>query len=154
MVTALVLLWTKISSWLVILTGWRNLDKYKPPYRATGELALPLITNSATVVWPSPAAMVNRRLRKGLKERAVALSAIGYDAPTVADILGASGDSVKRRVHNLNVTTYGAVQRESSLCGRKQILSTRIIEDIHDLLRSSPALYLNWIACWIAVTYG
>ncbi|KAJ8474019.1 hypothetical protein ONZ51_g7490 [Trametes cubensis] len=98
--------------------------------------------------------MVNRRLSKGLKERAVALSAIGYDAPTVADsgILGASGDSVKRRVHDLNVTTYGAVQRESSLCGRKQILSTRIIEDIHGLLRSSPALYLNWIACWIAVT--
>ncbi|KAJ8462574.1 hypothetical protein ONZ51_g10809 [Trametes cubensis] len=31
MVTALVLLWTKISSWLVILAGWRNLDKYKPP---------------------------------------------------------------------------------------------------------------------------
>ena len=37
---------------------------------------------------------------------------------------------------------------------RKQILSTQIIEERHDLLRSSPALYLGEIASWIAVTYG
>ena len=63
------------------------------------------------------AAMVNCRMSRDLKERAVALSAIGYDAPTVADILGVPGDSVKRWVRN--VATYGAVQRKIPLCGHK-----------------------------------
>ena len=93
--------------------------------------------------------MVNRSVRKDIKKRAAALAAIGYDAPTVADILGVS--SVKRWVRN--VATYRAVQRKLSLCGRKQILSTCVIEELHrDLLRSSPALYLNEIASWIAAT--
>ncbi|KAJ8453448.1 hypothetical protein ONZ51_g13591 [Trametes cubensis] len=38
--------------------------------------------------------MVNRSVNKDIKKRAAALAAIGYDAPTVADILGVS--SVKR----------------------------------------------------------
>ena len=78
------------------------------------------------------AAMVNCRITKDFKERAAALAAIGYDAPTVADILGVPGDSVKRWVRN--VATYGAVQRKILLCSRKQILSTRIIEEIHGLV--------------------
>ncbi|KAJ8454310.1 hypothetical protein ONZ51_g13101 [Trametes cubensis] len=40
------------------------------------------------------AAMVGRSVNKDIKKRAAALAAIGYDAPTVADILGVS--SVKR----------------------------------------------------------
>ena len=57
--------------------------------------------------------MVNCRMSRDLKERAVVLSAIGYDAPTVADILGDPGDSVKGWV--LNVATYGAVQRKNTI---------------------------------------
>ncbi|KAJ8475449.1 hypothetical protein ONZ51_g6564 [Trametes cubensis] len=95
--------------------------------------------------------MVNRRISKDLKERAAALSAIGYDAPAVADILGVPGDSVKRWVRN--VATYGAVQQKILLCSRKQILSTRIIEEIHGLVCLPPAPYLDEIASWIAVIY-
>ncbi|KAJ8502203.1 hypothetical protein ONZ51_g28 [Trametes cubensis] len=75
--------------------------------------------------------MVNCRVSRDLKERAVAPSAIGYDAPTAADILGDPGGSVKG-----------------------WILRTRIIEEIHGLLHSSPALYPDEIASWIAISYG
>lgn len=58
------------------------------------------------------AATINCRISRDLKERAVALSAIEYDAPTVADILGDPDGSVKEWV--LNVATYGAVQRKNT----------------------------------------
>ncbi|KAJ8457648.1 hypothetical protein ONZ51_g11397 [Trametes cubensis] len=96
--------------------------------------------------------MVNRRISRDLKERAVALTTIGHHPVAVADILGVSGDSVKRWGRNL--AAHGVVQRKSPLHGRKRILSTRILEDIQDLLRSSPALYLDEIARWVAITYG
>ena len=81
--------------------------------------------------------MVNRRISKDLRKGQTPFLRLGTMPPLLPTSL--PGDSVNKWIRN--VGTYGAIQ---PLRGRKQILSTHIIEETHDLLRSS-VLYLDEI---------
>ncbi|KAL1937357.1 hypothetical protein VTO73DRAFT_13818 [Trametes versicolor] len=95
--------------------------------------------------------MVNRKISRDLKERAVALVLSGSSVTGVADILGVSVDSVKRWSRNLR--SLGDVQPHSALRGRRRVLSNTVLESIQDLIASSPSLYLDEIVSWLAVTH-
>lgn len=95
--------------------------------------------------------MVNRKISRDLKERAVALVLSGSSVTGVADILGVSVDSVKRWSRNLR--SLGDVQPHSALRGRRRVLSNTVLESIQDLIASSPSLYLDEIVSWLAVAH-
>lgn len=40
------------------------------------------------------------------------------------------------------------------MVGRRRILSTAVLEDLRDLVRSSPSIYLDEIVSWLAVRHG
>ncbi|KAJ2995020.1 hypothetical protein NUW54_g7458 [Trametes sanguinea] len=96
--------------------------------------------------------MARRKISRDLKERSVALAVAGWTVKEIANALGVSRQSVARwalRAHSHHDFTATS----SPLQGRPRILSSAILEDLRDLLRSSPSLYLDEIVTWLAVTH-
>ncbi|RPD53271.1 hypothetical protein L227DRAFT_482146, partial [Lentinus tigrinus ALCF2SS1-6] len=89
-----------------------------------------------------------------VKERAYALILAGFDTQDIAFVLGVSDRSIRRWM--AHVKRHGDVEAGSSLrgLGRRRVLSTAVLEEVRDLVRSSPSVYLDEIVSWLAVYHG
>jgi len=94
-------------------------------------------------------AMVYRPISADMKRRALQLLDEGWEMQQIADLLGISSKSIHRWQDNYE--THGLVNPPSYLRGRRRILSSDVVDDLHDLMLESPELYLDEIGIWLAL---
>lgn len=107
------------------------------------------------VFWPNfllkrrLVAMVNRKISPDMKQRALQLIDEGWELAKLADVFGVSSKSIERWDHNYK--THGCVDPPSGLRGRPRILTTQAINDLQELIRETPLLFLDEIGEWLAL---
>jgi transposase len=73
----------------------------------------------------------------------------GWEVDDIIEALDVSRKSIGRWEDNFE--RYGTVSQRSSLRGRPRALGAAAIEDIGDLIREAPSLFLEEIAEWLAL---
>ena len=94
-------------------------------------------------------AMVNRKISPDMKQRALQLIDEGWELKELAEVLGVSSKSIERWDHKYK--THECVNPSSGLRGRPRILNTQAIDDLRELIRETPSLYLDEIRDWLAL---
>ncbi|KAI0370436.1 hypothetical protein BV20DRAFT_944306 [Pilatotrama ljubarskyi] len=97
--------------------------------------------------------MARWKISRDLKERCVVLVGAGWKVADVAYALGVSRQSVARWVSREPQGERHFLSSLTTLQGRPRVLSSAILEDLQDLLRAAPSIYLDEIASWLAVNY-
>jgi len=93
--------------------------------------------------------MVYHPISADMKRRALQLLEDGWEMNEIADVLGMSSKSIDRWQDNYE--THGRVNPPSFLRGRRCILSAGVVDDLRDLMRESPELYLDKIGIWLTL---
>jgi transposase len=93
--------------------------------------------------------MVNRKISPDMKQRALQLIDEGWELAEVADVLGVSSKSIECWAHHYE--THGCVDPPSALRGRPWIINAQVIDELHELIRETPSLFLDEIADWLAL---
>ncbi|TFK82155.1 hypothetical protein K466DRAFT_500815, partial [Polyporus arcularius HHB13444] len=72
----------------------------------------------------------------------------------VAFVLGVSNRSIRQWLEHMK--QHGDVEAKISLqgLGQRWVLSTVVWEEVRDLVRSYPSVYLDEIMSWVAVNHG
>ena len=70
----------------------------------------------------------------------------------IANLLDMSSKSIERWQDNYE--THGHVNPPTFLRGRRPILSTGVLEELHELILKSPGLYLDEIGIWLALYHN
>ena len=94
-------------------------------------------------------AMVNRKISHDMKQRALQLINEGWEPAEVADVLGVSSKSIERWDHNYE--THGCINPPSALRGRPRIINAQAADDLQELIRETPLLFLDEIGEWLAL---
>ncbi|RDX41726.1 hypothetical protein OH76DRAFT_1332841, partial [Lentinus brumalis] len=94
--------------------------------------------------------MVGRPHAQEVKEQAYVLTLAGFDAQDVAFILGVSNRRIRRWLEHMK--QHGDVEAKISWQGLGW--STVVWEEVRDLVRSYPSVYLDEIMSWVAVNHG
>jgi transposase len=93
--------------------------------------------------------MVNRKISPDMKQRALQLIDEWWELAEVADVLGVSSKSIERWAHHYE--THGCVDLPSALRGQPRIINAQVIDELHELIRETPSLFLDEIADWLAL---
>jgi len=93
--------------------------------------------------------MVYRNISPGIKQRALQLLSDGWDMEDIVDALGVSPKSVDRWLDKYE--THGRVDPPSVLRGRRRALNPAILEELQQLIRECPSLFLDEISEWLAI---
>jgi len=96
--------------------------------------------------------MVNRRISRDLKERAIQL--LGeMDLKSIAHVLDVSTRSISRWI--LNVSIYGdVVPPKSPLKGRPRVCKPTTLDRLTEFLLGNPTVYLDEVQFWLCVEEG
>ena len=84
-----------------------------------------------------------------MKQRALQLINEGWEPAEVADVLGVSSKSIERWDHNYE--THGCINPPSALRGRPRIINAQAADDLQELIRETPLLFLDKIGEWLAL---
>jgi transposase len=90
-----------------------------------------------------------RNISADMKQRALQLIDEGWEMAEVAEVLNVSSKSIRRWDHHYE--THGRVDPPSALRGRPRIMNAKAIEDLHELIRETPSLFLEEIGEWLAL---
>ena len=93
--------------------------------------------------------MVYRKISTDMKKQALQMLDEGWDVGEIVDALSVSKDSILRWQDKYD--TYGCVNPSPVLQGRRRLLNAAAIEDLHELIRESPSLFLDEVAEWLAL---
>lgn len=93
--------------------------------------------------------MVYHRISDDMKQRALRLLEDGWDIAEVVEALGVSAKSIGRWQDNYE--TEGHVMPRYPVRGRRRILTSSIMQEIHELYKEDPSLYLVEITEWLAI---
>ena len=98
--------------------------------------------------------MVNRKISHDMKQRALQLINEGWEPAEVADVLGVSSKSIE--CWDYNYETYRCINppSESALQGRPRIINVQAADDLHELIRETPLLFLDEIGEWLALYHN
>ena len=96
--------------------------------------------------------MVNRRLSRDIKERAVALFR-EMDLKSIVHILDVSTRSISRWIFDFSV--YGDVlPPKSPLKGRPRVCKPSTLDELTKYLLENPTTYLDEVQFWLCVEEG
>jgi len=96
--------------------------------------------------------MPYRYISPDQKQRILVLLDHGLDLETIADIFGCSTRSIERWENNYE--RYGnVIPPRLNARGPRPSISADIANDIYELLRDDPSLYLDEIADWLVVAH-
>jgi transposase len=84
-----------------------------------------------------------------MKQRALQLIDEGWEMAEVAEVLNVSSKSIRRWGHHYE--THGRVDPPSALRGRPRLMNAKAIEDLLELIRETPSLFLEEIGEWLAL---
>jgi transposase len=94
--------------------------------------------------------MVYQHISNDRKERALyLLLEQEWEVDRIVEALGLSVDSINR--WEANYTAYGTAEKLSGLQRRPRILTSRMTEDLYQLITECPSLLLNEIGEWLAI---
>src|SRR5882757_6362815 len=94
--------------------------------------------------------MVYQRISPDRKQQALYLFLEeGWEIDRIAAALGVSSKSIERWEHNYEI--HGCVHSPAPLRGRPRLLTSRMTEELRDLITKNPSLLLDEIGEWLAI---
>lgn len=93
--------------------------------------------------------MPNRKISSDIQERALYLLSSGWSTPQVVAALGVSKRTLAR--WHASFQQYGHIPRLTYLSGRRRKLTAKHLQDLQELLRANPSIYLEEVVEWFAL---
>ncbi|KAI0755856.1 hypothetical protein C8Q74DRAFT_1176254, partial [Fomes fomentarius] len=92
--------------------------------------------------------MPNRKISSDLQERALHLLSSGWSTSQVVAALGVSKRTLGR--WQASFQQYDHISRLTYLCGRRRKLTAKHLQDLQELIRANPGIYLEEVVEWFA----